>query len=163
MRGYTKQQLDAKGAKLTNYILCDNCKLYWHRRIFEKHLRPPQTRRIKIWSPAFEEFMDFLAEAAVKQWLAEVANGTYKPEPTKNVKAGRVQKSKSKRVRADDDDEVLTVDEAAARFGLSREEILARSEPIWEPFEFFVPSATRTRKTSKGSTRVRRRSRESLK
>ena len=135
MRGYTKEQLKSNGAKLTNYILCDNCKLYWHRRIFEKHLRPTKTRRIKIWSPAFEQFMDFLAEAAVKQWQAEVANGTYKPEPTKNAKAARVKKSK--RARPGDDDEVLTVDEAAARFGLSREEILARSELIWELFEFF--------------------------
>ena len=146
MRGYTKEQLKSKGAKLTNYIFCDNCKLYWHKRIFEKHLRPPtKTRRIEIMSPAFEEFIDFLAEAAVKQWQAEVANGTYKPEPTKNAKAARVKKSNPKRAPSDHD-ELLTVDEAAARFGLSREEILARSEPIWEPFEVFIPSESRARR-----------------
>jgi len=145
MRGYTKEQLEAKGAKLANYILCDNCSLYWHKRVFKRHLRPAQTRRIKIMSPVWEEFIDFLAGAAVKQWQAEVANGTYKPEPMKKPTAERVEKSKAKRTRSDDD-EVLTIDEAAARFHMSREEIIAKSEPIWEPFEAFIPSASRPRR-----------------
>lgn len=81
----------------------------------------------------------------MKQWQAEVTNGTYKPEPVKNVNAERVKKSKAKRARSDDD-EVLSIDEACARFGMSREEVLAKCEPIWEPFEAFIPSESRARR-----------------
>lgn len=38
MPGYTKEQLEAKGATLADYVLCDNCGLYWHRRAYPNGL-----------------------------------------------------------------------------------------------------------------------------
>ncbi len=60
MPGYTKDQLEAKGAALADYVLCSNCSLYWHKHAFEKHLRP-SSREWKFGPdhPAWDSLMNF--------------------------------------------------------------------------------------------------------
>jgi hypothetical protein len=58
MPGYTREHLEAKGSKVTHYTLCGNCDLYWHKRVFKKHLNPPlrtrttKARQVAIIHPA---------------------------------------------------------------------------------------------------------------
>jgi hypothetical protein len=137
MPGYTKDELEAKRAKLANYVGCLNCRLHWHRRSFEKHfdVAPPskaKSRPVAIIHPAWASFIDFLVDGTIKQLMEERAEKIRRGEP----------------IDADDDaiterhvehptaeHEVLTVDEAVARFGVSREEILAEFEKNKIPFE----------------------------
>ena len=60
MPGYTKEQLEARGAVFADYVLCSNCSLYWHKRVFQKHLRPSSRKReFGPDHPAWDILMDF--------------------------------------------------------------------------------------------------------
>ncbi len=150
MRGYTKEQLEAKGAALANYVFCSNCSLYWHKRAFQKHLRPapntpaPKERDIAIIHPAWDRFLGLLVDLAFKHWEEEqekirrgerVETGPGKPGATIDWPPP-----------SPDDPELLTVDEAVARLGASREEIGSEFAKNMIPFEFIVPPHPRARR-----------------
>ena len=147
MPGYTKEQLEAKGARVSHYTLCENCNLFWHKRVFKKHLVPPlqarttKAREIAIIHPAWANFLDFLAETAVRQLMEERAEKIRRGEPIDDgTSAMPAEKAADS---AAEEPEVLTVSEAVDRLGVSREEILAEFEKNRVPFEFTIPAATR--------------------
>jgi hypothetical protein len=147
MPGYTKEQLAARGATLSHYMLCDLCNLYWHKRAFKRHLRPappaaePKEREIAIVHPSWDNFFDFLTKTAIKHWMVEA-------EKMRRGESFELAAPKSS-AKIDwpppsaDDPELLTVDEAVVRLGVSREEILAEFEKNKIPFEFTVPPGPR--------------------
>jgi hypothetical protein len=83
-------------------------------------MRPRRKGEVAIIHPAFESFLNFLVDEAVKQWLAEYDPATVAETDT----------------RADDADDgvtgdhVFTVDEAVTRLGMTREAIMAEFEEI---------------------------------
>lgn len=142
MRGYTKDELEAKSAKLASYIWCNGCRLYWHNRAFKKHLSAgaggrssngrPKERPVSIVHPAWASFIDYLVETSIKQLMEERADKICSGEP---VEARSQPVAERDVERADDEPEVLTVDEAVARLGVSREEILAAFDKNMVRFE----------------------------
>jgi hypothetical protein len=81
MGGCTKEQLEAKGATLPNYIWCTNCELYWHRRVFKQHFNVPGRRTAakdtpEAIHPARKRFIRFLVKMAVKGWMRAAATLT---------------------------------------------------------------------------------------
>lgn len=140
MRGYTNEQLEAKGLNVANYVGCLNCRLHWHRRVFEKHFnaptKEPPGEAIEIIHPGWAAFLDFLAESAVKRWYADEQERLRRGEPPKLPVATAEVKTKStkKAVRT------LTVDEAVTQLGLSREEIMAEFTKHAVPFEVVLRS-----------------------
>lgn len=139
MPGYTLDHLEAKHANAANYIGCLNCGLHWHKRSFEKHFNvAPQsstkekTRLVAIIHPAWERLIDFLVEGAIKQWKTDHTEATRGDEPIEEVVPARRSSNKKKAI---DELERITVDEAVARYGLSREEIMADFEGNRIPFE----------------------------
>lgn len=140
MPGYTNDELEAKGAKLANYVGCLNCRLHWHRRSFEKHfdVAPPskaKSRPVAIIHPAWASFIDFLVDGTIKQLMEERADKIQRGEPI-DADADAITEKRVERPTAEH--EVLTVDEAVARFGVSREEILAGFEKRMVPFELHL-------------------------
>ncbi len=129
MPGYTKKQLTSRSANLSNYVWCKICRLYWHRRAFQKHLRPEvpvKRRQIAVMHPAMKGFIDFLAEMLLKEILEERAERARRGEP---IEKGFLA---TEATVDDDEPELVTVEEAALRLGVSREQILAEFGP--EPF-----------------------------
>lgn len=146
MTGYAKEQLEAKGANVARYILCSNCSLYWHKRVFKRHLEPPlqtraaQTKENAIIHPAWADFIDFLAEGAVEHFMEDQAEKLRRGEPLDD---GAPKTSVEKAADAGADaPEALTVDEAVARLGISRDEILAAFEKNRTTFEVTIPAAS---------------------
>ena len=135
MPGYTKEQLEAKGAKLAHYILCDNCQLFWHRRAFKKHLNVGREthRTIAVINPRHAQFLDFIAKAAVDAYMQDVATG--------KVVLGDNEKPPTS-VVGDETTEILTVDEAVEQHGFARDELMARFD-VWVPFEATIPVGPR--------------------
>jgi hypothetical protein len=157
MPGYTKQQLDAKGRNITNYKLCESCRLYWHKRGFDKHLvaaanthatgpalskRDPCRRPIVLIHPALERFVDFLVETAIRSIMEESADKIARGEPV-DVDASEPTVLERTPSPSTEEPELVTVDEAVKRFGLAREEILAEFERNIVPFEVELRSPTR--------------------
>jgi hypothetical protein len=82
MPGFTKTQLVEKALDPERYSWCKHCRLYWSKRSFAKHRRsiqsgdivkidvPPMPRPKKgdvlIINPAYERFIDALADLVMK-------------------------------------------------------------------------------------------------
>jgi hypothetical protein len=134
MPGFTRTQLVEKALDPKRYAWCKHCRLYWSRRAFAKHRRSvqsgdivkidmpagpkPKKGAVLILNPAYERFIDALADLLVKDLLAR--------PPAREAD----KKAKSRRIREDALDakpehDVLTVDQAVARLGVSRAEIMA--------------------------------------
>jgi hypothetical protein len=134
MPGFTKTQLVEKALDPKRYAWCKHCRLYWSRRTFAKHRRSiqsgdivkidmslmpkPKKGDVLILNPAYERFIDALADLLVKDLLAR--------PPAREAD----KQAKSRRMRKDARDaqpqyDVLTVDQAVARLGVSRTEIMA--------------------------------------
>ena len=155
MPGYTKDQLAAMNADPSQFKWCrKGCKLHWSKRGFASHARAcgtdtkflvniatppmpdPQPGDVVIIQPAFEQFARFLIEASLKlerdgqQKLALQGEG-YRPPAAEAPPAPRRGRDRKRR-RADAQSlevpefDVITVDEAIVRYGLSREEIMAK-------------------------------------
>jgi hypothetical protein len=131
MPGYTKRQLDGKGAKLSNYILCENCELYWRKRAFNKHLNPPAkppggaTRPVAIIHPAWAQLFNWAAQSMVekvKERAQRVRRGETVEELQAEVSGAPVEVSS-------DSPEFITVEEAVARFGQRRRRRRSRAAP----------------------------------
>lgn len=155
MRGYTKEQLEARGARLENYKYCENCRLLWAKNVYKKHLnvRPPAPE-ISIISPADERFLKWLAESAVELFIKEhtetLPDGTKIPP---QIVLGPEWEAVAKESKT-----VFTVDEAV-ELGYSREEILAELERRREPFVVEIPAARAGLRTSRrrSSTRAKKK------
>lgn len=138
MRGYTNEQLEARGMNVANYVGCLNCRLHWHRRVFEKHFNvapptsaPTKGTQIEIINPAWERFMKFLVEGAVKQVMKEHADKIARGEPV-DMTPARPPPTRRRKVN---DPIRVSVDEAVARYGFAREEIMAEFVKNAVPFE----------------------------
>ena len=86
MPGFTKAQLVEKALDPKHYASCRHCRLYWSKRSLAKHRRSIQSGDIvKIdmppvpnpkkgdvlnLNPAYEKFIDALADLLVKDLLA---------------------------------------------------------------------------------------------
>lgn len=157
MRGYTLEQLESRGANAANYVGCVNCRLHWHRRVFERHFNPgPETlssKEIEIIHPTWARFLDFLAESAVKKWYSDDEDRRRRGEP---AKASTAPPTRLETENAMPTTHILTVDEAVQPLGLSRDEIMAEFERRAVPFEVQVPRAPSRRgkrRTTEGSRR----------
>jgi hypothetical protein len=140
MPGFTKEQLHAKGVTLANYILCANCNLYWHKRVFKKHLNvPPSVKTtdgppVTVIHPAWASFIDFLLKLAIKKHMKEQTERIARGEP-------RVASPSESPALPPQGPRALTVDEAALRFGVTRESILAEFEKHAVPLTVKIPAS----------------------
>ena len=153
MPGYTKKELEAKGARISSYTYCPRCRRYWHNSDFKKHVAAghpkvvvkiamPPARKLKkgdiaIIHPAWQNFIRFAARAMLKRWQREQAAGTLPPAP--------VPAPARKPIR-NPGYEIITVEEAVSRFGESREEIMARFDKIMDDFVASHERATARRR-----------------
>lgn len=134
MPGFTKTQLVEKALDPKRYAWCKHCRRYWSRRSFAKHRRSiqsgdmvqidiprmpkPKKGDVLILNPAYERFLDALAEIILKDLLERPPA----KEDDKKTRAARPPKdARPSKPECD----VLTVDQAAARLGVSRAEIMA--------------------------------------
>ena len=146
MRGHTKEDLEARGARLKNYILCDNCGLYWARSVYKKHLNVGQpAHEITIIPPGMESFLKFLAEAYVEQLVKE--HTVTLPDGTK-IRPNFVLPPEWEEEKT-----AFTVDDAVERFGLSRDAIMAELEKNKDEFVVEIPAATSGHRTSRSRSR----------
>lgn len=143
MTGHTKEELEGRGARLKNYILCDNCGFYWAKNVFKKHLNVRQpAHEITIIPPGMESFLNCLAEAyvetLVKEHTVTLPDGMQiRPNfvlPTEWEEIAREEKT------------AFTVDGAVERFGLSRDALMSEFEKNREVFEVEIPGASRRRR-----------------
>jgi hypothetical protein len=154
MRGYAREQLEAKGAGLTNYVLCANCALYWHKRVFKKHLNiSPPTKitdqpPVAVIHPAWANFIDRLVKLAIDQHIKKQTERIARGDPV--TSPSEPAQPSPKRNNA------LTVDEAAMTFGVTPEAILADFEKHAVPFSVRIPAplSRRTRGRRGGPRRV---------
>jgi len=148
MRGYTKEQLEAESATVADYVLCSNCSLYWHRRDFGKHLNvvplADSDGDIEITHPAVDRFFEFLAKTAVERWVKDRGERIARGEPVVVSPPKEAPPAPPRSLRRR-----MTVDEAAAEFAVSREEILHEFERRMVPFEFTVPAPPSRRRAQK--------------
>lgn len=151
MRGYSEGELRKRHANIANYVGCLNCRLHWHRRVFEKHInvaahtRGLKRQQIEIIHPAWERFIEFLVEGAVKQVMAEHG---YTLRPGERLGRHRSE-TPPKTERRRGEPIRVTVDEAVARYGFSREEIMAEFDRNKVPFEVELRSpSSRPRATT---------------
>ncbi|HKY34509.1 MAG TPA: hypothetical protein VJN18_01105 [Polyangiaceae bacterium] len=133
MPGFTKTQLVEKALDPKRYAWCKHCRLYWSRRSFAKHrrsiqsgdivkidmppMRKPKQGDVLILNPAYEKFIDALADLLVKDLLAR--------PPAKADKKTSSRRSRRDGRQPEPEYDVLTVDQAVARLGVSRAEIMA--------------------------------------
>ena len=142
MPGYTKSQLEAKGASLANYVLCERCSLYWHKRSFIKHLRTgpalstPDAQGIAIIHPAWQGLLDFLVRTA-----ADAVTADRERKPPRHGRSRASDAVCASEGRADGPG-VLSVEEAVRDLGVDREEILAEFAENAVPFEVVIPGST---------------------
>lgn len=150
MPGFTKAQLIDKALSVKAYAWCRRCRLYWHKRsirthrhvgsakvIVKFHIPPspkPKKGDVVIIHPAYERFLNFLVDDAIKQWqegqfgnAASVTPGDYGMLARQR---GRAKGATNKPVY-----DVLTVDEAVAKLGMTREEIMAEFDDILTRYE----------------------------
>jgi hypothetical protein len=108
--------------------------LYWSKRGFGNHrhvghakvvvkFHVPPTRKPKkgefaIIAPWAEDMINFLVDGAIKQWMAE--QSTSPAKSSSEVRRGRQRK----RPHVKPDYDVLTVNEAVARFGMDRDALI---------------------------------------
>ncbi len=156
MRGHTREELEARGARLANYKYCENCGLFWANSVFKKHLnvRQPGTEEIAIISPAGERFLNALAELYVDNLVKK--HTTVLPDGTK-VLPNFVLSAESEQI-ARVPKTTYTVDEAVTKFGFVREELLAELERCREPFEIEIPAVRKhgPRRRSRAPTSPKR-------
>jgi hypothetical protein len=101
-------------------------------------------REISIIHPAWDRFLDFLVEGAFKDWK----------DRAEKIRRGELIETIPVKASAKfdwsphspDEPELLTVEEAVVRQGVSREEILGEFEKNKIPFEFVVPAGPRARR-----------------
>lgn len=134
MLGFTKTQLVEKALDPKRYAWCKHCRLYWSRRSFAKHrrsiqsgdivkidmpmMRKPKKGDVLILNPAYEKFIGALADLLVKDLLE-------RPPARDADKKTRSRRSRKDPLHAEPEYDVLTVDEAVARLGVSSAEIVA--------------------------------------
>ncbi|MBX3203596.1 MAG: hypothetical protein KF764_00945 [Labilithrix sp.] len=138
MHGHTREQLEARGARLDNYKYCENCGLYWSRSLFKKHINVASgARAITIIPPAMEAFLNFLARTTVQTFVKEhpVTGPDGTTVPPKLVLTSEWEELEKHEKTA------FTVDEAVQQFGLSRDEIMAALEKNREVFRVEIPAA----------------------
>lgn len=133
MPGFTKTQLVEKALDPKRYAWCKHCRLYWSQRSFAKHersiqpgdivkidkppMRKPKKGDVLILNPAYEKFIDALADLLVKDLLAR--------PPANAGKKASTRRSRKETRHAEPEYDVLTVEQAVARLGVSRAEIMA--------------------------------------
>ena len=140
MVGHTKEELETRGARVENYILCDICGRYWAKNIYKKHrnVRQP-AHEITIIPPAMESFLKFLAEAYVEQFAEE--HTVTRPDGTK-IQPNFVLPSEWEEIMKQEKT-AFTVGEAVERFGLSRGAVIADLEKQRETFVVEIPTPSR--------------------
>ena len=153
MPGYTEEQVAAMtAANRRQFKWCNKgCRRYWDKRGFASHARTcpkivvkikmprmprPKKGDVMIIHPAWETFINLLAEAAFQRLLEERANPTMGSDPDAQAALDASERPKRNGARArpataveerpKPDYETITVAEAMARYGLTREEIMAR-------------------------------------
>lgn len=156
MIGHTKEELEARGARLENYKYCGNCGLYWAKRLYRKHLNvSPTAREITIIPPATERFLTFLAEAYIEQLVKD--HTVTLPDGT-TIRPHFVLPPEWEEELADQKKPTaFTVSEAVERFGLSREAIMAELEKNKQDFVVEIPAAANGRRAPRPRSRQRRR------
>lgn len=133
MPGLTKTQLIERALDPKRYAWCKHCRLYWSRRSLTKHrcsrepgdivkidmppMPKPKKGDVLILNPAYEKFIDALADLLLKDLLAR--------PPAKADKETRSRRSRRDGRPREPEYDVLTVDQAVARLGVSRAEIMA--------------------------------------
>jgi hypothetical protein len=107
---------------------------------------PPKARRVEVMHPAWEQFMDFLVEGAITAWFKEQEERRLRGEPEPHA----ADHAAVDAAPGPDPDapELISVDEAVLRFGMSREQVLAELEKHWEPFEVEIPAVGRRARSS---------------
>ena len=133
MPGYTKQELAREGLDPKRYRYCRSCRRWWPRRGFKVHqashqkfvvkIDMPPTPKLRkgevaILHPAWQQFIDFLVDAAIKDLLRNPSRDVGDDPP--------VRRGKRKIKEPEAHGELITVDEAIKRFGMTREEIMAQ-------------------------------------
>jgi hypothetical protein len=96
---------------------------------------PPTLRKgcVAIIHPAYESFINRLADLLIKDLLAEQA-ATSVIRPAKRSKPAR----RASRATTKPDYDVLTVDEAVAKLSMTREEIMAEFDDVLRRHEMDV-------------------------
>lgn len=146
MPGFTKAQLAEQALDAKNYAWCNRCRLYWHKRgirthkhvgaatkiIVKFHIPPtpkPKKGDVVTIHPDYERFIDFLVEGAIKEWQEEQLGGVTSTAPPAALRAPKRRRRPAREpVREEPDYDVITVDQAIVRLGVSREEIMAAFE-----------------------------------
>jgi hypothetical protein len=144
MPGFTKKQLVEKALDPKRYAWCKHCRLYWSRRSLAKHRRSiesgdilkidmppiptPKKGDVLIINPACERFIDTLVDLVVKDLLA-------RPPAREADKTTRSSRKRKEPRHSEPEYDVLTVDEAVARLGVSKEDVMAAFEQATVPIE----------------------------
>ena len=151
MPGYTKAQLVEMKVETALYAWCHKCRLYWHKpgirtrkhvggaKVIAKFHIPltpkPKKGDVVIIHPVYERFLNFLIDGAFKQWKEEQL-GSVATTMARDRRAlapqTRLRKASTYKKR---DYDVLTVNEAVAQLGLTREEIMAEFDEVMLRFE----------------------------
>jgi hypothetical protein len=162
MPGYTKQELMAKGASLSNFSWCRKCRSYWSKRSFKNHFEsdhekvivkmdmPPMPKLKKgdvaIMHPAVEQLLDFVADQIFKDLVAEhAARLRGEPSPTGDAVQRAIEPTaEAEHEYKKPDYEIITVDEAVKRFGTTRDAIMARFQRVADEY-YALPEGSRAK------------------
>jgi hypothetical protein len=151
MPGYTKQELVAKGASLRSFAWCRKCRRYWSKRGFKKHFEsdhekivvkidmPPMPKLkkgdIAIIHPAVQQLLDFVADQIVKDLIAEhAARLRGESLPTGDAVQRSVEPAEAEEEYKKPEYEIISVDDAAKRFGTTRDAIMARFQQVTDEY-----------------------------
>ena len=138
MPGYTKEQLVAMSADRKQFKWCNKgCKKYWRKRGFASHARAcrprvileitmprrpkPKKGDVMIIHPAWENFCKWFVKACIQHLREDHADATQHEGPQE------ISEEWPKR-----EYETITVDEAMVRYGMTREEIMAKFDAMRE-------------------------------
>lgn len=160
MPGYTKAQLVEMEVATAEYAWCRKCRLYWHKRGIRTHKHvggakvtvnfhiPPTPKPKKgdvvILHPAYENFLNFLVDGAIKQWQEEQLGAAASMTPPGGQVPARRRRQKKEAIYKKPDYDVYTVEDALAKLGMTREEIMAEFDEVMRRFESTLsrPGAT---------------------
>ncbi len=111
-----------------------------------------KAREVAILHPAWQGFLDFLVETAIKRSMDEQAEKMRRGEP---IEAPPAKSKRERKVRPSrEEPELLTVEEAVARLGVSREQILAEFDKHRVAFEVTIPPGPRARRRARAAPAV---------
>lgn len=139
-------------ADRSEYRWCRHCKLYWKKRGFATHAKacnsdtklvveisaPPMPKPKKgdvvVLHPAYSGFLEWLADIWLEKEKRRIMSGEGSPTDAAAEKAApnrpARRPTRSPAPPPEPDYEVITVEEAVVRFGMTREQIMARFDAM---------------------------------